>query len=142
MKQSVSIEWQWPMGHRLQDHDGKCRWLHGHTYRMVAEFSGAPRETAGAPDRGMLEDFSRLKEWVGAVVQPLDHALMLEAGDPALDSCRAYAAMVEVDFAPTAEYIAAHLLERIAQAVRGPVRCKRVTVWESPQTSASAEVDD
>lgn len=133
----ISIEMQWPMGHRLQDHDGACRGIHGHTYRAVAQFSGLPEVRAGSPQRGMVADFAELKKAMAAVVDGWDHCLMLEDGDPAAQRVTEYCKLVTVDRPPTAEVIAEMLFAHLRKAFPyGVVVLESVQVWESPRTSA------
>ena len=56
--------------HQLPHHPGKCRRLHGHSYRLVVAVDGSPDATTG-----MVIDFSDLKRIVKArVLDRLDHA--------------------------------------------------------------------
>lgn len=59
--------------HRLPNHDGKCRRLHGHTFR--AEIAVArPELHASGPKEGMAVDFGDLKAAIGPLVEDkLDH---------------------------------------------------------------------
>ena len=55
--------------HVLPNHPGKCRNLHGHSYRLLVEVEGAIDETSG-----MVIDFSELKQVVRCeVIDHLDH---------------------------------------------------------------------
>jgi len=56
--------------HQLPNHPGKCRRLHGHSYRLVVAVDGSPDASTG-----MVIDFSDLKRIVRArVLDRLDHA--------------------------------------------------------------------
>lgn len=135
MQTRVAIEVSWPMGHRLQQHDGKCAGLHGHNYRLRAVFSGLPRTDPELPMHGMVEDFARLKAAVRAVTDPLDHAMLLERGDPAAIACEPFANVVRVPFPPTAERLAAWFYEQLEVARVGAL-VETVTLWESDATYA------
>jgi 6-pyruvoyltetrahydropterin/6-carboxytetrahydropterin synthase len=140
---TVTVEHAWPMGHRLQAHDGGCRLLHGHNYTARAEFTGAVRRESGHPQDGMVADFTALKAVVRGVLDEWDHALMLERSDPAAPACGPYARLVLVDVPPTAERVASLLLARLGAHPELPdgVRCTAVTVWESAATSARCTGD-
>jgi len=61
--------------HMLDNHGGKCRNLHGHTYRLVVEIEG-PLINHG-PNNGMVADFSQLKMLVNThLLEQLDHAFL------------------------------------------------------------------
>lgn len=136
----VSVTHSWPMGHRLQSHGGACRNLHGHTYTARFTFDGPL--IASGPSRGMVVDFKDVKRLVRDIVDPWDHAMMLEQGDPAAMACRPYGEVVCTDEPPTAEHIAALLLAAVRQAVSLHAEmpyCSEVQVWESEATCATAQ---
>lgn len=54
--------------HFLPNHPGKCRNLHGHTYKLEVELEGPIN-----PETGMVMDFGDLKQEVGGVLDKLDH---------------------------------------------------------------------
>lgn len=62
--------------HFLPDYEGKCHDLHGHRWRADVGISG-PTQLSGG-DRGMIIDFSKLKEKVGFIFDLLDHTLLNE----------------------------------------------------------------
>ncbi|HKQ61766.1 MAG TPA: 6-carboxytetrahydropterin synthase QueD [Candidatus Polarisedimenticolaceae bacterium] len=84
--------------HRLPHHPGKCRELHGHSYRLVVRVEG-PVDAAS----GMVQDFADLKAAVRReVLDQVDHRCLNEL----LDN-------------PTAELLAAWIWQRLAPAVAG-----------------------
>ena len=36
----IAKEFNWEMGHRLPEHFGKCKNIHGHSYKMMVELEG------------------------------------------------------------------------------------------------------
>ena len=62
-------------GHRQLDYDGKCAWVHGHTWRgtMVVRTERFPRD----PRPGMSVDFGALK----GIFRFLDHKMLVAARD-------------------------------------------------------------
>ncbi|HRH02037.1 MAG TPA: 6-carboxytetrahydropterin synthase QueD [Bacteroidia bacterium] len=71
----VAKEFKWEAAHRLPRHNGKCKHLHGHSYKMVVEFEGEPDET------GMVMDFNVLKSLVQPIVDQLDHTTIIAKSD-------------------------------------------------------------
>ncbi|MEW5847492.1 MAG: 6-carboxytetrahydropterin synthase [Myxococcota bacterium] len=144
---TIQKRFHWHMAHRLPDHGGHCRNLHGHTYSVELSVAhGAGVQSAG-PQRGMVADFSVLSDVVKEVVmEPLDHALMWWEGDALLSEIAARMAretpplkMVRTPFTTTAENICAYLAPRLQAALhaRDPVlTLTRVDVWET-QTSCA-----
>lgn len=61
--------------HYLPYHEGKCKNMHGHNYKLEVTFGGTPF-TEGK-SKGMVIDFSDLKQLVNeSIIQKLDHALL------------------------------------------------------------------
>jgi 6-pyruvoyltetrahydropterin/6-carboxytetrahydropterin synthase len=126
------------MGHRLPNHPGGCRNLHGHSYRMRVEIEGEP----GAD--GMIIDFDDVSAAVRPAVDALDHAFLVEAGDEALvEFLRTHELKyVLTDDPTTVEHICIHLAEQIrpALAARENVQAFTVVVHETETSSAEVTV--
>ncbi|MEW8498229.1 MAG: 6-carboxytetrahydropterin synthase, partial [Candidatus Thiodiazotropha taylori] len=77
---TVTKEIHFCYGHRLLNHKGKCRHLHGHNATAVIHL-----ESAQLDELGMVCDFSEIgdyvKKWVN---QNLDHNMLLHPEDPVL----------------------------------------------------------
>jgi 6-pyruvoyltetrahydropterin/6-carboxytetrahydropterin synthase len=132
----------------LKEHAGKCRRLHGHTYKVDITVLGPVAETPGVSGHGMVVDFDVLKEIWEPIGEWLDHRTMLDFGDPL------YALLIEeipesivgIDGPPTAERIADVIHEALAEALNERVKGKgepwdfwgvdSVRVWETPTSYA------
>ncbi len=139
-------------GHRVCGHETKCRFLHGHNYRITFTCSAESLD-----ELGRIIDFSVIKstlcEWLE---QNWDHKMLLWENDPLLAQMRLLAgagaafdaldanlgeSVVAVSFNPTAENMAAYLLNTVGpqQLAGSPVRLTRVRVEETRKCSATAE---
>ena len=58
----IAKEFSFDIAHMLDGHDGKCKNLHGHTYRLQVEVGG-PLHASG-PKAGMVMDYADLKDIV------------------------------------------------------------------------------
>ena len=59
--------------HRLPNHDGKCRNIHGHSYKVEVMMTSLLLNVSG-PKEGMVIDFSDLKAiWTAHLEPLLDH---------------------------------------------------------------------
>ncbi len=127
----VTRELTFCYGHRLLNHDGKCRHLHGHNGRAVITLE-APRLDA----LGMVVDFATLKRVVGGWIdEHLDHRMLLHPDDPALPILRGLGEPVFVtDGNPTAEAIARLLFDVVAGQGFPVVE---VVLWETDSCFAS-----
>ena len=60
--------------HKLPKHPGKCKFVHGHSYKLEIGISGLIN-----PDTGMIADFSQLKLMVKEmIIDRLDHSYFNE----------------------------------------------------------------
>jgi 6-pyruvoyltetrahydropterin/6-carboxytetrahydropterin synthase len=100
--------------HALHGYPGECRNLHGHTWDVEVVVSGERLDEVG-----IVYDFKTLKDDLARVLEPLDHAYLNDV--PPFDALN-----------PTAENLARHVFERLAETVGEGVRVVEVSVWESP----------
>lgn len=69
----VSKEFTFDAAHHLHAYEGKCKNLHGHTYKVVFGISGMPDE------RGLTVDFGTIKNiWKNEIEGYLDHRYLNE----------------------------------------------------------------
>lgn len=142
---TISKEIEFDLGHRVQFHASKCRNPHGHRYRVRVECVGSIVDEPGAPDHGMLVDFTDLKRLMTELVHdPLDHGFAYETGDVVGGVLAAGGQgwkLIEFPYAPTAENIARWAWEQlegpIAESFRDGLKLASVTVWETPTSEAT-----
>jgi 6-pyruvoyltetrahydropterin/6-carboxytetrahydropterin synthase len=117
-------------GHRLLEHAGRCRHLHGHNGRAEVTLAAARLDA-----RGMVADFSDVKRQVkGWIDEHLDHRMILHRDDPLVPILRQAGEPVTVmDAHPTAEEIARWIF-RAARDLGLPVA--EVRLWETPDSVA------
>ena len=123
--------------HRILGHQGRCAYLHGHTYHLEI--------TVGAEtlDRlGMVIDFDDLKALVKkAVVDRWDHATLLWADDrlaAAIAQVQAEAPekVVRLPGNPTVELLAREAWQAISQSLPPGTTLERVAIRETPTCAA------
>lgn len=101
-------------GHRVVGHEGKCRFLHGHNYRIHFVVAGDQLD-----EIGRVLDFSVIKEklclWLE---EQYDHKFLIWEQDELLPQLQLLSgeSLVIVPFNPTAENIAQHLVEIVGPA--------------------------
>lgn len=136
----VSKDLGFDAGHRLLNHEGKCRNVHGHRYTAALEV-----ETIKGLDAvGRVVDFSVIKTEVGGWIdEKLDHGYIAQLKDPVGEAAvKAGLKVFWVDFPPTAEHLAELIWRnatRLLQEVEPSLRVVRVTLWETPTSSATFE---
>lgn len=127
----VTREIDFCYGHRLLNHDGKCKNLHGHNGRAIITL-----EAERLDDRGMVRDFSEIKKVVGTWIEDhLDHRMILQRTDPVVPFLRELnEPMYLIDANPTAENIA-RLIHEFAVERGFPV--VETQLWETPSCGAT-----
>jgi len=98
--------------HFLRGYEGKCKNLHGHTWKVEVYIQSATLDTIG-----MVADFAVLKEKLKSFLNTLDHICLNDLP---------YFQKVN----PTTENIAKYIYENFAKDV-APLQLSRVGVWES-----------
>ncbi|OHD27734.1 MAG: 6-carboxytetrahydropterin synthase QueD [Spirochaetes bacterium RIFOXYB1_FULL_32_8] len=64
----ITKEFLFDSAHKLENYDGKCANLHGHTYKLLITLSGTIKED------GIIIDFVKLKQIVNdVIIESLDH---------------------------------------------------------------------
>ena len=131
----VAKEFTFDAAHSIPHHSGKCRFPHGHTYRVRVYVEGKVAPVDGRSDGGMVVDFGVLSEiWHERVEPRLDHR-NLNLSLPVK--------------ATTAELIAAWILREFRRGFQSrdlPAdTVLKVRVYETPTAYAeagSADLDD
>ncbi|MCL4548825.1 MAG: 6-carboxytetrahydropterin synthase [Bacteroidetes bacterium] len=134
----IAKEFTWEMGHRLTFHKGKCKNLHGHSYKCMVELTGE------ADQNGMVLDYYDVKKIIEPLIEEMDHSFMVFSSDKeliqALQKLRSH--YVIVDFETTAENICNYLLDKIKSAkLPENVSTLKVKVFETENTYAEEETE-
>jgi 6-pyruvoyltetrahydropterin/6-carboxytetrahydropterin synthase len=108
----VAKEFKWEMGHRLPEHFGLCKNIHGHSYRAIVEFEGELDE------QGMIIDFYDVEKIINPIIEKLDHAFMVNKYDKDVISFleKMNSKKVIVDLNSTVENISKYLLKEITKS--------------------------
>lgn len=132
----IAKEFTWEMGHRLPFHDGKCKNLHGHSYKCIIELTGEPDKN------GIVLDYYDLKKIIDPILDDMDHAFMVWKSDKELIEALAKlnSRMILVDFQTTAENICIYLLNKIKLSkLPDNINALKVRVLETENTYAEEE---
>ena len=72
-------EFSFEAAHQLPHHEGKCRRLHGHSFRVRVYVASEQLKTSGS-ETGMVMDFGVLKAYLNPLVKDyLDHYFLNES---------------------------------------------------------------
>jgi len=115
---SVTKIFTFDAAHRLNDYDGPCANIHGHTYKLEV--------TVGVHEldyQDMVIDFSRLKEIVeNVVLERFDHVFIND----------------QVNYNPTAENMALDIHHSLCAA---GLNVDKIRLWETPTSYAEVRDD-
>ena len=109
----ISKEFTFAAAHALPFHKGKCRFLHGHEWKLKVSISGPINST------GMIMDFSDLKNIVEkTIIDQMDHAYINA-----------------LLFNPTAENLCVYIWNKLQY--EGELKgISKITLWETPTSHA------
>jgi 6-pyruvoyltetrahydropterin/6-carboxytetrahydropterin synthase len=114
------------------EHNGKCKFPHGHNYIFEVSLDGPVNE------QGMVLDFSILKDMVRHYFEQFDHAFVLYKMDPLIGLLRQSeipTKVVTLNVHPTAE----NLAQLVREYIRSQIRCHvKVTCFEQRDCWARA----
>lgn len=125
----IAKEFRWEMGHRLPEHFGLCKNIHGHSYKMLVEFEGELNKDQ------MVIDYYDVEKIINPIIQKLDHAFMVNNDDKVVLEFleKMNSKKVVVDFDATAENICKYLLDEIIKfSLPENVHSLKVRVYETP----------
>ena len=124
----IAKEFRWEMGHRLPEHFGLCKNIHGHSYKMLVEFEGELDKNQ------MVIDYYDVEKIVNPVIEKLDHSFMVNINDKVVLEFleKMNSKKVIVDFNSTAENICSFLLSEIKKcSLPSNISSIKVRVYET-----------
>ena len=133
------------MAHALSNYDGKCKNIHGHTYKLFVTLIGIPCEDCSSPKNGMVLDFGDLKNIVKVpIVDVFDHALVVPAnkGFEELRKFQETDKYIEVPFQPTCENLTIYIANIIRSKLPDSVSLYSIRLYETPTSYAEWFADD
>ncbi|MFA6770765.1 MAG: 6-carboxytetrahydropterin synthase [Bacteroidales bacterium] len=130
----VTKEFRFEGAHTLVNYDGKCRFIHGHSYRLFVTLKGTPKQDNKDPKSGMLIDFSHLKAIINKIIiDRFDHALILrEDALLANELSHSYNNVVITPFQPTCENLVIHFAHLISTELPSHLNLYGIKLYETP----------
>jgi 6-pyruvoyltetrahydropterin/6-carboxytetrahydropterin synthase len=133
-------------GHRIPNHQSRCRHLHGHRYALEVTLAGDVIQAHGDAQQGMVMDFGQVKAIAEReLVDTWDHAFLVWREDAALREFLATIPdhrTVVFDAPPTAEHLAEAAFRLLDPAYRDRfgthLKLERVRLYETPNCWADA----
>ncbi len=129
----ITKEFSFEMSHLLKYHQGGCRNIHGHSYKLFVTIIGKPCETKDSPQKGMLIDFGELKRIIHRlIVEPLDHGLMVSEDAYNGSFLETYTGkLILKPYEPTCENLVSDFSRVIEKELPNHVRLHSIKLYET-----------
>ncbi|MFS4455414.1 6-pyruvoyl trahydropterin synthase family protein [Maribacter sp. 2304DJ31-5] len=104
----ITKQFNFETGHALYGYDGKCRNVHGHSYKLSVTVIGNPIVDTSHVKLGMVIDFGDLKKIVKEeIVDKFDHATVFNKNTPHIELANELTErghnVILADYQPTSE---------------------------------------
>lgn len=125
--------------HAIHGYAGKCRNIHGHSYKLYITVASKIPVDEYIPATGILFDFKDLKHLVNeAVIEKLDHRLLLSeaylAEHPAL---RELENVTACEMEPTAENLLLFIRKNLQEALPQGIELCELKIYETADSYAT-----
>jgi 6-pyruvoyltetrahydropterin/6-carboxytetrahydropterin synthase len=123
----ITKKFSFETGHALYGYDGKCKNVHGHSYKLSVTVIGSPITDRSNVKLGMVIDFTDLKKIVKEeVVDQFDHATVFNQTTPHVELAKELKDrghhVILVDYQPTSENMivdfAARIKSRLPEGIK------------------------
>ena len=128
-------------GHALYGYDGKCRNVHGHSYKLAVTVIGNPIDDKENVKYGMVIDFGDLKVIVKReIVDKFDHTTVFNKNTPHFELAkeldkRGHSVLL-VDYQPTSEMMLIDFAEIIKKNLPSEIKLHSLKLQETGTSHA------
>ena len=114
----ITKQFSFETGHALYGYDGKCKNVHGHSYKLSVTVIGSPILDAANVKFGMVIDFTDLKKIVKEeIVDAFDHATVFNKNTPHVELAHELSTrghhVILVNYQPTSENMVIDFAKKI-----------------------------
>ena len=114
----ITKKFDFETGHALYGYDGKCKNIHGHSYKLFVTVQGTPITDTTHVKYGMVIDFTDLKKIVKEeIVDKFDHATVFNKNTPHVELANELSKrghhVILVDYQPTSENMVVDFAKKI-----------------------------
>ena len=132
----ITKQFNFETGHALYGYDGKCKNVHGHSYKLSVTVSGKPIKDNTHVKFGMVIDFSDLKKIVNEeIVDVFDHATVFNL-ELAKELMARDHHVILVDYQPTSEMMVIDFAEKIAKRLPKNIKLHAIKLQETETSFA------
>jgi 6-pyruvoyltetrahydropterin/6-carboxytetrahydropterin synthase len=137
----ITKKFNFETGHALYGYDGKCKNVHGHSYKLAVTVSGKPITDNTNPKFGMVIDFTDLKKIVNEeIVDIFDHATVFNKNTPHVELAKELMDrdhhVLLVDYQPTSEMMVIDFAKKINSRLPNDITLHAVKLQETGSSFA------
>jgi len=143
----ITKQFTFETGHALYGYDGKCKNVHGHSYKLSVTVIGTPITDASHVKYGMVIDFSDLKKIVKEeIVDVFDHATVFNKNTPHVDLAKELENrghnVLLVDYQPTSEMMVIDFSKKITKRLPNHIKLHSLRLQETETSFAEWYASD
>ncbi|WP_339919073.1 6-carboxytetrahydropterin synthase [uncultured Flavobacterium sp.] len=143
----ITKKFSFETGHALYGYDGKCKNVHGHSYKLSVTVIGSPIENRNDVKFGMVIDFTDLKKIVKEeIVDQFDHATVFNETTPHVELAHELKNrghhVILVDYQPTSENMVIDFAQRIIGRLPADIKLFSLKLQETDSSFAEWYASD
>ena len=143
----ITKKFSFETGHALYGYDGKCKNVHGHSYKLSVTVIGSPIENRNDVKFGMVIDFTDLKKIVKEeIVDQFDHATVFNETTPHIELANELINrghhVILVDYQPTSENMVIDFAQRIIGRLPADIKLFSLKLQETDSSFAEWYASD
>ncbi len=143
----ITKQFSFETGHALYGYDGKCKNVHGHSYKLSVTVIGTPITDAENVKYGMVIDFSDLKKIVKEeIVDVFDHATVFNQNTPHIELANELKErnhhVILVDYQPTSENMVIDFSNKIKNRLPSNIALHSLRLQETESSYAEWYASD
>ena len=137
----ITKQFTFEAGHALYGYDGKCKNLHGHSYKLFVTVAGSPIADPKNAKYGMVIDFGDLKKIVNEeIVDIFDHATVFNKNTPHLELANELIKrehhVLLTDYQPTTEMMVIDFADKIKKRLPKDIKLHSIKLQETDTSFA------
>lgn len=143
----ITKQFNFETGHALYGYDGKCRNVHGHSYKLSVTVIGQPITNITHVKLGMVIDFTDLKKIVKEeIVDKFDHATVFNKNTPHVELAKELTDrghnVILADYQPTSENMVIAFSKKIAARLPENIKLHSLRLQETETSFAEWYASD
>lgn len=137
----ITKQFSFETGHALYGYDGKCKNVHGHSYKLSVTVIGTPIIDTTNVKYGMVIDFTDLKKIVREeIVDNFDHATVFNKNTPHIELAKELIRrdhhVILVDYQPTSENMVIDFAQKIKNRLPDSIKLFSLKLQETETSFA------